>query len=326
MEFRRSARGRAAAFEPRLAAVVADPGIEDPFLEFPPIVQDSAKGDEQTVNTTWNDVIVKGSTPEQTFELKKRLEIWTREALQQVRAGQVPSDWYAISRRMQEFAVTDLLGRITVPFLVTRHDGDALNPQAQQVLDGLGSTEKQLRTFTYGQGAQLHDAPMAPQNRNEVIFDWLGTHRAPEPGRRHPTGRAASQRYSREVPRSPRRTTRGFLRRWHARAAVVIPALVVALAVAACTQRPPAPPSDAEPEVHITYYPWFGTPETDGEYHHWTHPVLDGTNRPTGAMAVAPDDIGAGFWPEGGLYSSNDPATVDRQMEQIAGAGIDVVV
>ena len=106
----------------------------------------------------------------------------------------------------------------------------------------------------------------------------------------------------------------------------MIPALAVALAVAACTQRPPAPPSDAEPEVHITYYPWFGTPETDGEYHHWTHPVLDGTNRPTGAMAVAPDDIGAGFWPEGGLYSSNDPATVDRQMEQIAGAGIDVVV
>ena len=167
---------RAAAFEPRLAGVVADPGIEDPFLEFPPIVQDSAEGDEQTVNTTWNDVIVKGSTPEQTFELKKRLEIWTREALQQVRAGQVPSDWYAISRRMQEFTVTDLLGRITVPFLVTRYDGDALNPQAQQVLDGLGSTEKQLRTFTYGQGAQLHDAPMAPQYRNEVVFDWLGTH------------------------------------------------------------------------------------------------------------------------------------------------------
>ncbi|MFM7062852.1 MAG: hypothetical protein ACKO04_05080, partial [Actinomycetes bacterium] len=95
---------------------------------------------------------------------------------------------------------------------------------------------------------------------------------------------------------------------------------------ASCTSRPPATPSAAPPEVHIAYYPWYGNPETDGAYLNWSHPVLDGTNRPTGLTADAPDDIGANFWPEAGLYSSTDPVTVERQMREIAGAGVDVVV
>ena len=102
-------------------------------------------------------------------------------------------------------------------------------------------------------------------------------------------------------------------------------ALVVLLCVSACTTSPPAPTVAAPPEVHIAYYPWFGNPATDGAYLHWTHPVLDPTNVPTGQLAVAPDDIGSRFWPAAGLYSSNDAATVDRQMSEIAVAGVDVV-
>jgi len=100
----------------------------------------------------------------------------------------------------------------------------------------------------------------------------------------------------------------------------------LALVAAACTSRPPTTPSAAAPEVHIAYYPWYGNPETDGTYLNWTHPVFDGLNRPTGLMAEAPDDIGANYWPQAGLYSSTDPATVDRQMGEIAGTGVDVVV
>lgn len=95
--------------------------------------------------------------------------------------------------------------------------------------------------------------------------------------------------------------------------------------LAACAPRPPGGTAAAPPEVHIAYYPWYGTPDIDGEFLHWSHPVLDGTNNPTGETTVAPDDIGSRFWPAAGLYSSNDAATVDRQMGEIAGAGIDVV-
>jgi hypothetical protein len=32
---------------------------------------------------------------------------------------------------------------------------------------------KQLHWFTVAEGAEYHDAPMAPQTRNQVVFDWL---------------------------------------------------------------------------------------------------------------------------------------------------------
>ena len=103
-------------------------------------------------------------------------------------------------------------------------------------------------------------------------------------------------------------------------------AALTLVAVTACAPRTPGGPSDAPPEVHIAYYLWYGTPAIDGDYHHWTHPVLDGGNVATGEVAVAPDDIGANFWPEAGLYSSHDPATVDRHMAEIVSTGVDVVV
>jgi hypothetical protein len=34
-------------------------------------------------------------------------------------------------------------------------------------------TDKDFVTFRVSQGAQFHDAPMAPQRRNQVVFDWL---------------------------------------------------------------------------------------------------------------------------------------------------------
>lgn len=32
---------------------------------------------------------------------------------------------------------------------------------------------KDIVQFSMRDGAQIHDAPMAPQHRNEVVFDWL---------------------------------------------------------------------------------------------------------------------------------------------------------
>jgi hypothetical protein len=32
---------------------------------------------------------------------------------------------------------------------------------------------KQFHQFTDAMGAQLHCAPMAPQTRNQVVYDWV---------------------------------------------------------------------------------------------------------------------------------------------------------
>jgi glycoprotein endo-alpha-1,2-mannosidase len=67
--------------------------------------------------------------------------------------------------------------------------------------------------------------------------------------------------------------------------------------------------------VAIFYYPWYGTPAHDGGWEHWNQ----NGHRP-------PSDLYSRFFPAGGPYSSGDRAVVDRQMAQIAAAGIDEVV
>jgi hypothetical protein len=67
--------------------------------------------------------------------------------------------------------------------------------------------------------------------------------------------------------------------------------------------------------VAIFYYPWYSTPSVDGTWQHWDqnghHPPLDVYSR---------------YYPADGPYSSDSPAVVDRQMSEIATAGVDELV
>jgi hypothetical protein len=80
--------------------------------------------------------------------------------------------------------------------------------------------------------------------------------------------------------------------------------------------------ADPDPRVHTFYYGWYATEEHDGACSHWNHDVLDDSGRsfPGGR------DIGANYYPALGLYSSRDQAVVQTHMQQIAAAGIGVVV
>ncbi len=95
--------------------------------------------------------------------------------------------------------------------------------------------------------------------------------------------------------------------------------------------------------VHIFYYSWWGnadkvetdrkayTNKNEHQYFHWEHNVI-GATRWRGEQGEQDyfhgtgDDIGADYYPELGLYSSNDPATVKQHMEWIRRAGIGVLV
>ena len=155
--------------------MVSDPGYVDPFQSYPPFLKEVANaGDQQKVNATWAATVVAGSTPVQHFTLQKRLEIYTKDALLEARQGKIPSDWYTISRAIQSFDVEPVLKDITTPYLVTQYEGDSAFPGAgQQLFDALPGKNKTIVNFTVAEGAQFHDAPMAPQWRNEVVFDWL---------------------------------------------------------------------------------------------------------------------------------------------------------
>jgi glycoprotein endo-alpha-1,2-mannosidase len=68
-------------------------------------------------------------------------------------------------------------------------------------------------------------------------------------------------------------------------------------------------------KVAAFYYPWYGTPNIDGQWIHWTQ-----NNH------VPPDDIASDYFPELSAYSSNDPTVVARHMEWLREAGIGVII
>jgi glycoprotein endo-alpha-1,2-mannosidase len=72
----------------------------------------------------------------------------------------------------------------------------------------------------------------------------------------------------------------------------------------------------ASTDVHLFYYPWYGSPAVLGSYRHWQQ----GGHNP-------PDDVGSNFYPTLGAYDSADEANaVDRHMAWVKQSGAGVVV
>jgi dienelactone hydrolase len=172
---------RAAAFEHRLAAVVADPGFLSVWLtwsaKFPPIAALFASGaSKQEINAVWQDEIVPRLDAVDRYEVAKTSEGYGSQFLQAARAGQVFTDMYDFGTTVQRFTVAGVTDRVTAPTLVTSYQDDELvippakqGPEVFKLLRG----DKQYHYFTAAQGAQFHCAPMAPQVRNQVVYDWL---------------------------------------------------------------------------------------------------------------------------------------------------------
>ena len=155
---------RAAAFEHRLAALVLDPGVSDFMAAFhlpKQLVALALSGHDAQANALWAKIFRKlpGSVQ---FSFTKA----TYPFLQPT--------FSALVRALVKYGTATYLPKITTPTLVTQYEGDASFPgQGTQATKLLRCT-KLLHTFTAAAGCQLHCAPMAPQRRNQVIFDWLG--------------------------------------------------------------------------------------------------------------------------------------------------------
>ena len=78
---------------------------------------------------------------------------------------------------------------------------------------------------------------------------------------------------------------------------------------------PPVEGPDPSYQVGAFYYPWYGNPDTDGEWIHWN----DDNHRP-------PLDITSDYYPALGAYSSNDPVVVAQHMAWLRQAGVGVII
>ena len=155
---------RALAFEHRLVAAVADPGVMDVSTSWlghlPPVMIDLLRnGDKATFNGYMSQM---GGDPdaERTFRFRAR-------------PYGLAEDPFDVFSEVMAYNLAGVVGRIRTPLLVTSPADEQFWPgQSQELHDAL-TGEKQLLDFTAEQGANWHCQPMGRQLTNKLMLDWL---------------------------------------------------------------------------------------------------------------------------------------------------------
>lgn len=153
---------RAVAFEKRIAAAVADPGVVD-------------------VSTSWTAAMPKELTDLLASGNKAGFDAAMEQGLPAaMKAGILfrmrpygLSSYYEVFTAAATYNLTDVAGQITCPMLITAPDSEAFWPGQSERLYDLIKSPKTLVRFTAKEGADLHCEPKAYGLRDLRIFDWL---------------------------------------------------------------------------------------------------------------------------------------------------------
>ncbi len=152
---------RAAAAEPRLAALVCDPGQVEFVSRFVPAMLSE---DE------WSRV--RASDPEMDHALQKWLDNPRQRDFFEPRMATFGTSSVAEFLRLQEqFSAEATAHQISCATLVTEGEGDFAS-QSTKLFDLL-TCEKRLHRFTDAEGAGGHCSGLGATLWEEVVFDWL---------------------------------------------------------------------------------------------------------------------------------------------------------
>jgi Alpha/beta hydrolase family len=163
---------RAAAFEHRLAGLVTDPGVVDAFYSWSSglpkeVLELLDAGDRDEFNAIWKQIPSQLSKDE-AFGFAKRAEIYGN------------GGGYEKMKLAEQFKLTpEIAGRITAPTGVCAPELEQFFPGQQEQVFKMLRAPKKLLKFTVAEGAEWHCEPLAPQLRNERVFDWLETNMQP---------------------------------------------------------------------------------------------------------------------------------------------------
>ena len=155
---------RALAFERRIAAGVADPGVwnvADPWLRnLPKPVREMLDAGKQT---DFDRIVAKGmaTNPRAKAMVQMRMRPYGL------------TSYYEAFRAVQKYNLDDVAGQIRCPMLITDPETEQFFPgQAQKLYDAL-RCPKTLVKFTHDQGADQHCEVAAPGYRDYCIYNWL---------------------------------------------------------------------------------------------------------------------------------------------------------
>jgi Prolyl oligopeptidase family len=162
---------RAIAFERRMAAAVADPGVVD-------------------VSASWT-----AHLPEALLDLlNSGQKDAFNAAMAKAQAGASPAAARTMAFRSKPYGMTDpfdlftevrkyqvrgVAGQITTPMLILDPDNEQFFPGQPRELYDLLPSEKEIIEFTQAQGANFHCQPTGRQLTHTQMLDWLADHLPP---------------------------------------------------------------------------------------------------------------------------------------------------
>lgn len=153
---------RAVAFEKRIAAAIADPGVVDVSTSWtatlpPPMIQMLKTGQKETFDAFMD----KALSPQARYDLAFRM-----------RPYGTASTYEAFAAAMA-YNLTGIAAQITCPMLITAPENEAFWPGQSTRLYDMLTAPATLVPFHASEGADLHCEPKAFGLRDLRVFDWL---------------------------------------------------------------------------------------------------------------------------------------------------------
>jgi dienelactone hydrolase len=158
---------RAIAFEHRLMAAVADPGVVDISTGWtsnlpPALLQLLQSGQKEAFNAAMAQAN-RNPAAARTLAFRSRPY-----------GGM--TDPFDLFTEVQKYQVRDVAGQITTPLLILDPADEQFFPGQPQQLCDLLPGEKEILEFTSAQGANFHCQPIGRQLTHTQMFDWLAEH------------------------------------------------------------------------------------------------------------------------------------------------------
>ena len=153
---------RAVAFEKRIAAAVADPGVVD-------------------VSTSWTSslpapmlgLLRSGRKAEFDSYMAKSLDLATAAYLRFRMRPFGLNSYFEVYQAVQAYKLAGVAERIECPLLIMQPANEAFWPGQSQQLNEMVHCVKQLVPFSASDGADLHCEPKGYGLRDLRVFDWL---------------------------------------------------------------------------------------------------------------------------------------------------------
>jgi hypothetical protein len=157
---------RALAFEHRLVAAVADPGVADVSAGWTahlpePLLDMLDSGQKDAFNAAMAQA-GGGSEAARTLAFRGRPYGVT--------------DPFDLFTEVRKYQVRDVAARVTTPLLITDPDNEQFFPGQPRQLYDLLPGEKEIIGFTQAQGANFHCQPTGRQLTHARMLDWLADH------------------------------------------------------------------------------------------------------------------------------------------------------